>query len=70
MENCPKCGALLEVIECCGGGIFRCESCGEYYFYGELIESQRGFEEVSSEAQEQSPLEEVLPPQPCRPQCL
>ena len=46
MEICPKCGVLLEVIECCGGCIYRCDVCGEYYFYGELIESQREFEEV------------------------
>ena len=35
MEKCPKCGVLLEVIECCGGGIYRCDVCGEYFFFGD-----------------------------------
>ena len=33
MEKCPKCGVLLEVIECCGGGIYRCDVCGEGKVY-------------------------------------
>ncbi len=37
-EDCPKCGHPLEIIECCGGGIWRCDKCGEYYYYGELID--------------------------------
>ena len=52
MEKCHKCGVLLVVIECCGGGIYRCDVCGEYYFYGELIETQREIEDASLEAQE------------------
>lgn len=67
MEGCPRCGAVLEIIECCGGGIFRCDRCGEYYFYGELIEFQRDSEGVSLKALERSQEEENPPPPPCRP---
>ncbi len=38
METCPLCGHILEIIECCGGGIWRCDNCGEFFYYGELIE--------------------------------
>jgi len=68
MERCPKCGALLEVIECCGGGIYRCDACGEFYFYGELIESQKDSEEASLEVQEPPHQPEDLPPQSCKRQ--
>ncbi|NPB07359.1 MAG: hypothetical protein GXN96_00350 [Aquificae bacterium] len=36
-ELCPRCGRLLSVVDCCGGGIWYCENCREYYYYGELI---------------------------------
>lgn len=65
MERCPKCGRLLEVIECCGGGIFVCEDCKEYYFYGELIQSP--LEEGFSKAQGHTPLEEDLHKEPYKP---
>lgn len=68
MEICPKCGALLEVIECCGGGIYRCDACGEYYFYGELIEFQRDSGKDSLKAQGQLEGEELPPPQPYKHQ--
>lgn len=66
MERCPKCGAYLEIIECCGGGIFRCEPCQEYYFYGELIQFQRGSGEGDGEVQGQLHEEEDLPQPPNR----
>lgn len=49
MDTCPKCGSLLEVIECCGGGIFLCERCKEYYYPGELINPHIHYEEDSKE---------------------
>jgi|GEM_PF-2319680 len=49
METCPKCGRLLEIVECCGGGIFLCEACKEYFYPGEIINAQTRFEEVSEE---------------------
>lgn len=41
----------MEIIECCGGGIFRCTSCGEYFYPGEVIQTLCE-EEGSSEAGE------------------
>ncbi len=36
-EICPECGALLEIVECCGGGLWKCENCGEFFYPGELM---------------------------------
>jgi hypothetical protein len=63
METCPNCGRLLEVIECCGGGIFLCPECNEYFYPGELISLQSPSEEVSKEAPG-LPSEVLLPPPP------
>lgn len=46
MDVCPRCGRILEVIECCGGGIFRCSHCNEYYYPGELIDFHKEREKV------------------------
>lgn len=45
-ENCPKCGSLLIVAECCGGGIWFCEKCKEYYYYGELLSEEEAIGET------------------------
>ena len=45
-ESCPKCGKLLHVVECCGGGIWYCENCKEYYYYGELISEDEMYSEI------------------------
>ncbi|WP_461831845.1 TFIIB-type zinc ribbon-containing protein [Aquifex sp.] len=57
-ENCPKCGALLLIVECCGGGIWYCENCKEYYYYGELIEPDNATQippEVDSQEDDPQP---------------
>jgi len=45
-EFCPKCGSLLVIVECCGGGIWYCENCKEYYYYGELISEEEATCEI------------------------
>ncbi len=69
MESCPKCGVPLEIIECCGGGIYRCDVCGEYYFYGELIQTQNPSEEELLEVQEQSQGKTGPQQPPCKQPC-
>ena len=67
MDLCPKCGGLLEVIECCGGGIFLCEGCKEYYYPGELIQFQTHLKADEEEPPLQ-PLEDLpSQQQPCKP---
>ncbi|EDP74786.1 hypothetical protein HG1285_08849 [Hydrogenivirga sp. 128-5-R1-1] len=60
MECCPLCGYPLEIVECCGGGIWRCDRCGEYFYYGELIEQTppRESEGASPEEQPSTPPQE------------